>query len=142
MPRRFATLWTMIDHEFALAFARDWIEAWNAHDLERILAHYCDDFEMSSPLIVERGFEPSGVLKGKAAIRPYWQRGLAAHPPLRFELDFVTCGVSSLTLVYRNQRGAQATEVLFFNPEGQVTRGVAHYSARAAARVESEAAGR
>jgi hypothetical protein len=118
----------MIDSDFARAFASEWIEAWNAHDLERILSHYSDDFELSSPLIVERERVPSGVLKGKAAVRPYWQRSLAGIPPLRFELDFVTCGVESITLVYRNHRGARATEVLFFNGERQVTRGVAHYT--------------
>jgi aryl-phospho-beta-D-glucosidase BglC (GH1 family) len=124
----------MIDGEFAQEFAREWIEAWNAHDLERIFSHYRDDFEMSSPLIIERMNEPSGVLKGKAAIRPYWQRGLAAQPPLHFELDFVTCGVASITLVYRNQSGVRATEVLFFAPLPttgeplQVVRGVAHYA--------------
>jgi hypothetical protein len=118
----------MIDSEFAQEFAREWIAAWNAHDLERILSHYRDDFEMSSPLIVQRGHEPSGVLKGKQAIRPYWQRSLAGTPPLRFELDFVTCGVVSLTLVYRNHRRQQATEVLFFDEQRQVVRGVAHYA--------------
>jgi hypothetical protein len=118
----------MIEQEFAQEFAREWIDAWNAHDLERILAHYSDDFEMSSPLIVERARVPSGVLQGKQAITPYWQRGLAGSPPLHFELDFVTCGVASITLVYRNHRGQRATEVLFFNEQRQVIRGVAHYA--------------
>src|SRR3989441_9324770 len=44
----------MIDRNWAEAFAREWVDAWNAHDLERILSHYTDDFEMASPLIVER----------------------------------------------------------------------------------------
>ena len=35
----------------ASEFACEWIEAWNAHDLGRVLAHYDDDFEMSSPFI-------------------------------------------------------------------------------------------
>ncbi len=40
----------MIDQQWAQAFAEDWIASWNSHDMERILAHYTDDFEMSSPL--------------------------------------------------------------------------------------------
>ena len=44
----------MFDREAANLFAADWIDAWNSHDLERILGHYSDDFEMCSPLIVER----------------------------------------------------------------------------------------
>ena len=44
----------MIDATFAQQFAEEWLRAWNAHHLEAILAHYTDDFEMSSPFIVER----------------------------------------------------------------------------------------
>ena len=45
--------------QFALHFAEDWIASWNSHDLDRILAHYTEDFEMSSPLIVQLMGEPS-----------------------------------------------------------------------------------
>jgi len=54
----------MIERAWALEFAQDWIESWNAHDMERILSHYTDDFEMSSPLIVERLGQSLGVLRG------------------------------------------------------------------------------
>ena len=40
----------MIERAWAEEFARDWVESWNSHDLERMLAHYADDFEMTSPL--------------------------------------------------------------------------------------------
>jgi len=76
----------MNDSGWAHDFAREWIAAWNSHDLDRILSHYTDDFEMTSPLIIERMHEPTGKLKGKDQIRPYWQMGLAAVPPLKFEL--------------------------------------------------------
>jgi ketosteroid isomerase-like protein len=59
----------MIDPAWAHDFAKEWIAAWNSHDLDRILSHYVEDFEMSSPLIVERKIDPGGVLRGKAAIR-------------------------------------------------------------------------
>lgn len=42
----------MISREFAERFAKDWVDAWNRHDLEAVLSHYADDFEMSSPYIV------------------------------------------------------------------------------------------
>lgn len=38
----------MMENGFAERFANVWIAAWNSHDLERILAHYEDEFEMSS----------------------------------------------------------------------------------------------
>jgi len=92
----------MLERAWAESFARDWIAGWNAHDLERILAHYADDFEMTSPLIVERMGISSGRLKGKEAIGLYWSRGLAATPELRFELLDVMVGVNSLAIVYKS----------------------------------------
>jgi hypothetical protein len=120
---------TTLTREFAEQFAREWIAAWNAHDLERIFGHYTDDFEMTSPLIVERMNEPSGTLRGKDAIRPYWSRGLAAAPPLHFELDEVLLGVRSIVLVYRNAMQRRVTETLFFDEQLRVNRGMAHYGA-------------
>jgi len=55
----------MITKEFAEHFAREWIGSWNTHDLDRILSHYTDDFEMSSPVITKITDEASGTLKGK-----------------------------------------------------------------------------
>ena len=118
----------MIDPQWALSFAREWIEAWNSHDLERILSHYSEDFEMASPLIVERMGEPSGVLKGKAAVRNYWQQGLAAQPPLRFELLDVLAGIRSITIYYRSIGRRVVAEVLEFNPRREVVRGAAHWA--------------
>src|ERR1051326_2648113 len=40
----------VINSAFVRAFASDWIEAWNARDLDRVLTLYTDDFEMDSPL--------------------------------------------------------------------------------------------
>jgi hypothetical protein len=37
--------------------------------------HYADDFEMRSPLIIQRMGVIEGILKRKEAVRPYWQRG-------------------------------------------------------------------
>ena len=117
----------MIDSAWANEFATEWIAAWNSHDLDRILAHYTDDFEMISPLIIQRGLEASGTLKGKAAIRAYWQMGLAARPPLKFELVQTLTGVDSITLYYRRHTGKMAAEVLIFNADGLVVKGIAHY---------------
>ena len=54
---------SVIQIEWAREFAREWIAAWNDGDLERILAHYADDFEMTSPLIIERMGVASGMLR-------------------------------------------------------------------------------
>lgn len=117
----------MIDKAFADHFADDWIAAWNAHDLERILAHYSEDFEMCSPVIVKLTGETSGTLKGKPAVRAYWAKALQVNPALRFELLNMLRGVCSVTLVYQGVRGLSA-EVFHFNAEGKVSRAYAHYT--------------
>ena len=117
----------MIDMAWAKHFAAEWIEAWNSHDLDRILSHYSDNFEMTSPFIIQRMHEPSGTLKGKTAIRPYWKIGLSATPPLKFELIEILIGVESITLYYRRASGKLAAEVLIFNQDGLVVKGIAHY---------------
>lgn len=116
----------MIDKEFAEHFAADWIDSWNKHDLLRILSHYTDDFEMSSPIIIKVAGEPSGTLKGKAAVGSYWTLALQLNPNLHFELVHTLVGVNSITLYYNGVRGPSA-EVFHFNPEGKVTQAYAHY---------------
>jgi len=112
---------------WALQFAEEWIAAWNSHDLDRILAHYVDDFEISSPLIVERMNEPSGTLRGKAAVRPYWAKGLEAKPPLKFELLAVHVGINRLGLVYRRVGRRFALTVLTLDDARRITHEVALY---------------
>lgn len=116
----------MLDHAFAHHFATEWIAAWNSRDLDRILSHYADDFEMSSPVIAQLAGEPSGKLNGKKAIGAYWARALELQPALHFELSEVLVGASSLTLCYIGPRGKSA-EAFFFNEQGKVYRAAAHY---------------
>lgn len=117
----------MIDKNWAENFARDWIDSWNSHNIKRIFSHYTDDFMMSSPLIIERMNEPSGILRGKENIRPYWEKGLAQIPSLKFELIDVLIGANSITILYKNQKNQQVAEVLVFNEQGKAFSGNAHY---------------
>lgn len=118
----------MIDREWALVFAREWIESWNSHDIGRILSHYTEDFEMSSPLVVERLGLADGVLKGKDEARRYWLPSLSLDPPLQFQLMDVLAGVSQLTLYYRSLGRRVVAETLFIDGSGKVTRGYAQWS--------------
>ena len=118
----------MIDRDWGEAFAREWVSAWTAHDLERVFLLYSDDFEMASPLIVERMGVPSGRLKGKAAVRPYWSQGLASTPNLRFELRGVMVGVNSVAILYRSVTAARlVVELLEFDQRRLVVRAQALY---------------
>lgn len=117
-----------MDSNFAQHFAEDWIDAWNAHDLDRILSHYEDDFEMSSPVIAQMLDEPTGTLRGKVTVGAYWQKALAHIPNLKFELLSVLVGVNSITINYLGVRERLSSEVFHFGPSHKVTKAFAHYA--------------
>jgi len=117
-----------MDRIFVDHFAADWIDAWNAHDVDRVLLHYSDDFEMSSPVIIQVAGESSGKLKGKDAVGAYWRKALGLHRDLKFELLSVLAGVSSITLYYKGANGRHAAEVFHFGPDMKITQAFAHYA--------------
>lgn len=118
--------------ERAARFASDWIEAWNAHDIDRILSHYSDDFEMSSPVMARIAGVPGGHLKGKQAVRAYWSKALALYPSLGFIHVCTMVGVDSLVIHYIGAAERRVAEVFHFNREGLVTRAQACYEVNAA----------
>lgn len=118
----------MIDTDEARRFAREWIEAWNRHDLDAILAHYAEDVVFTSPFAVKLLGVPDGVVKGVPALRAYFQRGLAAYPDLRFTLQQVAVGVDSVTLIYQSVNGLLAAETMELDGRRKVVRVLAHYA--------------
>ncbi len=117
-----------MNNQQAASFAREWIEAWNAHDIDRVLSHYAEDFQMSSPFIAVVTGEASGTLTGKELIAAYWRAALESMPDLRFDLESVLTGADSLVILYRTNHGRQAAEVFFFNQPGLVCRAATHYA--------------
>lgn len=112
----------------AWELANDWVDAWNAHDLERILTHYEDDIELTSPVAARLLEAPEGKVVGKANLGVYFQRGLEAYPDLHFGLENVLWGLSSVVLYYTNQKGTLTAEFMELSAAGRVARVVAHYS--------------
>ncbi len=49
---------------------------------------------------------------GKTNLKAYFRRGLEAYPELHFRLDDVLLGVSSIVLLYTNQKGTHTTEFM------------------------------
>src|SRR5262245_4891710 len=118
----------MIEREFAETFAAEWIGAWNSHDLDRVLLHYADDFQFSSPFIPSVAGESSGILTGRAAVRAYWSKALARRPDLRFELIALFVGVTSIVLYYSRHDGKLGAEHFEFGQDGKVVKASAHYA--------------
>ena len=108
-------------------FATDWIEAWNARDVERVLRRYAENVTFTSPTAARVVPESGGRIRGKAALRAYWTRALENHRDLRFELLTVYEGVDTLVLNYRDQQGRLVNEVLTFQ-DGLVVNGHATHA--------------
>ena len=119
----------MADHHdpaFCTALGQHWIEAWNSHDLERVLALYSDEAEMTSDKIPLLGFDPTGTVRGKDSLRQYWRKGLDLLPNLHFTLIDVYVSPDSLVVFYQNERGAKICEYLRLNAEGKIIQGSAN----------------
>lgn len=117
----------MLTQQDAQHIAKQWIEDWNQHDLEAILSHYDEQIEFSSPIIVKLLNEPSGTIRGKAALRDYFTKGLAAYPDLHFVPIQILVGVNSLVIYYHAVNVRIGAEFMQFNAQGLVTRSIAHY---------------
>jgi len=112
---------------FARKFAQDWVEAWNSHDLERILTHYDDAVVLTSPVALKL-LNGDGTVRGKAALQAYFLRGIQAFPDLRFDLIDVLWGTETIVIYYvNNVRGSKTAEVMRLNPAGKIQRLWANY---------------
>lgn len=108
-------------------FAQRWVDGWNAHDLDAVLAHFTDDAEFASPVAAQLLPDSGGILRGKPAIREYWTVGLQRVPDLHFDVIDVYVGVNIVVINYRNHVRGLVNEVLHLNAEGLVERGYGTY---------------
>ena len=111
------------------ALAKEWIAAWNSHDLERILALYAEDSEMTSDRIPLLGLDASGTLRGKHRLRQYWEIAFQRLPNLHFDLIEIYVSPDSLVVFYQNERGAKICEYLRLDDEGRIRQGSANHLA-------------
>jgi ketosteroid isomerase-like protein len=112
----------MIDRVFAQQFATDWIDAWNDHDLDRLLRHFSGDFEAWAPAISLVTREAAGILRGKAAVMASWNHARQLIPEVRFELISTLVGETSVTLYYKGVHGRLAAETFCFVPDLKIVR--------------------
>jgi hypothetical protein len=121
------TLYCMTTAPEATEFARQWVAAWNSHDLNAIMSHYDADVVLTSPVAAKILDDPSGRVEGNAALRNYFRRGLEVYPNLHFELLDVMHGLFSIVLCYKNQKGTKTAEFMEFGKNGKIMRVVANY---------------
>ena len=110
------------------SFAEAWVRDWNAHDLEVILRHYAEDVVFRSPKIARYTDSDVDTLKGRDALRPYFAKGLASRPGLKFDLVVATTDRDGVAIVYTAEDGLTAVETMSINREGEVQQARVFYS--------------
>ena len=111
-----------MDAPHADAFATGWVQAWNRRDLEAVLAHYAEDVQFQSPLVVRLLGDPHGTIHGKEELRSYFKKAFAAYPgELQIALLGAYHGLQS-RLIHFEARGRRAVEVMELDAEGKVRR--------------------
>jgi hypothetical protein len=117
-----------IGQERAVAYAHEWVAAWNAHDLTRIMSHYAAELEFSSPLILVRHPGFGGTIRDRLTLERYFAQGLASVPNLRFELLEVLRAVRGFVIYYVNARGGHTAEYVELDDQDKATKVIASYS--------------
>jgi hypothetical protein len=117
-----------MDIEFANLFAEQWIDAWNSHDIEKIISHYSAELEFKSPLIIERYSDPSGTIYNREKLKEYFLIGITNNPSLKFKFKQLLVGINSLTLYYKNARGGETAEYFEFNSNKKIVKCMSCYS--------------
>lgn len=110
----------------AKVFSEQWVEAWNAHDVEAVLEHFADSVVFTSPIAAQLLPTTKGRVDGKEALRDYWISALRNYPELHFTVEAVYAGIDTIVINYRNQLGGLVNEVLRF-ADGLVVEGHGTY---------------
>jgi ketosteroid isomerase-like protein len=99
-----------------LSIAHRWFDAFNAHNLEQLLALYDDNAEHFSPKLKIRKPETDGLIKGKNALRDWWQDAFDRLPTLNYKVTSLTANENRVFMEYirkvENEEDMLVAEVL------------------------------
>jgi ketosteroid isomerase-like protein len=109
--------------EQARAFADEWAAAWNELAVERVLAHFDENVSFTSPTALAVVGVPT--VRGKQALREYWNKAVARIGSLRFTVDRMLwdAGARELAIIYDSEidgRKRRVSENLTFGADGLV----------------------
>ena len=72
------------------SIAFKWFEAFNEHNLEKLLSLYDDKAEHYSPKLKIKHPETNGLISEKEALRDWWYEAFENLPSLRYEVKSLT----------------------------------------------------
>ena len=93
-----------------LEIARAWLDAFNRHDVDALVALYADDATHTSPKIRALYPDTGGKLLGKAALSAWWKDANARLPGLRYELQKLTADDGQVFIEYLRHAPNEAAD--------------------------------
>lgn len=99
-----------------LSIAHLWFEAFNAHNLEKLLSLYDDEAQHFSPKLKIRLPETEGLITGKDALRTWWKDAFERLPSLHYKVTSLTSNADRVFMEYirttENEDNMLVAEVL------------------------------
>jgi ketosteroid isomerase-like protein len=83
--------------------AHRWFDAFNRHDLEQLLSLYDDNAIHYSPKLKIRQPETQGYIRGKQALRLWWQDAFERLPQLHYLVTTLTANDERIFMEYTRQ---------------------------------------
>ena len=80
--------------------ALKWFEAFNTHDLEKLLSLYSNTAKHFSPKLKIRKPETNGLVIGKDALRDWWQDAFNRLPSLNYTVTSLTANNNRVFMEY------------------------------------------
>lgn len=99
-----------------LSIAHLWFEAFNNHNLEKLLSLYDEDAQHYSPKLKIRLPETNGYVKGKVALRTWWKDSFDRLPTLHYKVTSLTSNSDRVFMEYvrsvENEENMLVAEIL------------------------------
>jgi hypothetical protein len=77
-----------------------WFEAFNEHNLEKLLSLYDNEAQHYSPKLKIRMPETQGLIKGKSSLKTWWQDAFDRLPSLQYEITKLTADEEQVFMEY------------------------------------------
>jgi len=108
-----------------IAIAQKWFEAFNEHDLEKLLRLYADDAQHYSPKLKIRAPQTNGLVQGKEQLRSWWKDAFDRLPTLHYDVKTLTADTARVFMEYTRKVNGEEDlfvgEVLEINAAGLIS---------------------
>lgn len=107
-----------------ITIAQKWFEAFNEHDLEKLLRLYDEEARHYSPKLKIREPQTNGLVTGKDQLRNWWKDAFDRLPTLHYAVLTLTADTDRVFMEYTRQVAGEAdlvvAEVLEINSKGLI----------------------